>query len=259
MQFSAAAISRLQNAREIGEFEFHNEIESTNSRGLQLASWPELVTPTVILAEKQTAGRGRGANQWWSAAGSLTFSIAFDNRDLGIGIAQWPKLSLLAGVSVCQTLENLVPGADLAIKWPNDVFLCGRKVCGILVETVSKTNERVVVGVGLNVNNSFREAPVELREIANSLIDQFGQQQDRAEILLAIVRHMMANIRKLAEGVDVSNQWQERCFLQSREVAIDTGTETVAGTCLGVADDGCLQIEVDGEIRKFFAGVVKAY
>ncbi|MFT5526720.1 MAG: BirA family biotin operon repressor/biotin-[acetyl-CoA-carboxylase] ligase [Pirellulaceae bacterium] len=259
MQFSAEALASLQNAREIGEFEFHSEIDSTNNRGLKVATQSILATPTVILAERQTSGRGRGGNEWWSASGSLTFSMVFDNQAMGIDISAWPILSLLAGVSVCQTLENLVPGADLAIKWPNDVFLSGRKVCGILVETVSKDKERVVIGVGINVNNTFREAPAELRETANSLIDQFGQRQDRAAVLLAVVRHTLANIAKLARGADVASQWQERCFLQTREIAIDTGTETVTGICLGVADDGTLQLDVAGQRRSFFAGVVKSY
>ena len=120
-------------------------------------------------ARHQTAGRGRGKHTWWSAEGALTFSVLLEPSTLGIHTRSWPQLSLATAVAICDALavelrQYEVASAMPRIKWPNDVLIDGRKVCGILIESPAQPGVRrrcLVVGIGVNVNNSWKTAPAE--------------------------------------------------------------------------------------------------
>src|SRR5438034_451345 len=99
------------------------------------------------------AGRGRGTNRWWSADGALTFSLVLEAPQERLPMSRWPQVALVAGVAVCEALERMAPRAEMRVKWPNDVYLAGRKICGILSESVPARRDRIVVGIGVNVNN----------------------------------------------------------------------------------------------------------
>ena len=130
-----------------------DQIDSTNDHALLLANQPEIESPWLIGAERQTAGRGRGANRWWGAEGSLLFSLLIDMPKMGLVSADWPRFSLITGLAAAETLASMVSSAVVGLKWPNDVWLGRRKVGGILIEQSDRFPERLVIGVGLNVNN----------------------------------------------------------------------------------------------------------
>ena len=154
---SAFDLQRVREETWVRQIDFHWELASTNSQALLRADQPETQTPLLVLAESQTAGRGRGAHHWWSTTGSLTFSLL---TGLEKALAERTSLlSLTVGLAVCQAIERLAPAADVGLKWPNDVCLSGRKLAGILIELPVCEPPRVVLGVGINVNNSFRGAP----------------------------------------------------------------------------------------------------
>jgi BirA family biotin operon repressor/biotin-[acetyl-CoA-carboxylase] ligase len=113
---------------------FRRRIDSTNNLAIEWATARRGSTPLLVLAEEQIAGRGRGTNCWWSARGALTFSLVLDSGTIALRAEQWPRVSLAAAVAVCEVLELLVPNIPCGIRWPNDVDLAGRKVCGILPE-----------------------------------------------------------------------------------------------------------------------------
>src|SRR5262245_50492595 len=124
-------LARIAGSRLVAEVDSHHTLASTNDRALELATRGDPKLPLLVLAERQTLGRGRGANRWWSAPGALTFSLAIDGR-LGTTPPQsLPPWSLAAGLAVCEALADLVPRGDWRVKWPNDIFLSGRKVGGI--------------------------------------------------------------------------------------------------------------------------------
>jgi len=135
------------------------ETDSTNTRAIELlASGDSVTTPCLVYAESQSAGRGRGANQWWSVSGSLTFSLIVDLKRTGLLVEQIPLLPLLTGMAILRTGEAMLPGADFKLKWPNDVYLSDRKLAGVLIEVPSQSDGRAVIGIGLNVNNSFAKS-----------------------------------------------------------------------------------------------------
>ena len=123
------------------------QTDSTNAQAIKLlAAKDKLSTPCLVYAESQTAGRGRGGNQWWSQAGSLTFTVIVDVRQFSLTPKQLIKLPLLTGLAVLQTCQASVSKLasdsngcrdDFALKWPNDVYLSGRKLAGILIEVPS--------------------------------------------------------------------------------------------------------------------------
>jgi BirA family biotin operon repressor/biotin-[acetyl-CoA-carboxylase] ligase len=238
--------------------ERHAELDSTNNRAAQLAAQPSVTLPALVVAERQTAGRGRGSNSWWSSAGALTFSLLLDAASEELAPARWPLVSLATAIAVADVLEGFLPDAA-QLKWPNDVFVHGRKICGILVEAPPVRPARLVVGIGINVNNSLREAPEEVRARATSCIDQRGAELDREAVLDAVVSQTLANIAALSRDFDLVRLWSPRCLLTGRSVVIATSNGEVTGDCGGIARDGALLVRSERGVERVFAGVVKEW
>jgi BirA family biotin operon repressor/biotin-[acetyl-CoA-carboxylase] ligase len=167
--------------------DFHESIGSTNDRALELARSPDQSLPCLVLAEQQTGGRGRGTNAWWSSEGSLTFSVLIDASEFGLSRDIWPQISLASGLAVCEAVTEFLQYKRVQLKWPNDVFLESRKVSGLLVEVPDPKVSRIVIGIGLNVNNSVQSAPDELREIATTMSDVGLNAFEMTEVLLGVV------------------------------------------------------------------------
>lgn len=236
------------------------EADSTNTQSLQLIASEKISeTPLLIYAESQSAGRGRGANQWWSQPGSLTFSVIVDIDELGIAPERQPQLSLLTGLALLHTGQSLLPRGDFAVKWPNDVYLSGKKLAGILTEVPPNSNRHAVIGVGLNVNNSFSEAPAVLRESSISLFDHAGQSLDRRDVLRSFLQQLDEQFLKLAQGEPVFENWPEHCLLTGKTVTIQAGPNTVTGICRGIDDSGALLLETDRGLQRMLGGVVSKW
>lgn len=243
--------------RDVIHFE---EADSTNTRSLQLmAAGRTIETPLLIYAESQSAGRGRGANQWWSQPGSLTFSVIVDTAELGIAPEQQPQLSLLTGLALLHTGQSLLPRGDFAVKWPNDVYLSGKKVAGILTEVPPGSARHAVIGVGLNVNNSFAEAPEGLQKSSISLADHSGQTLDRQDVLRLFLQRLDEQFLKLAQGETVFEHWPEYCLLTGKSVTIQAGPKAVTGLCRGIDNSGALLLETDRGIQRMLGGVVASW
>jgi BirA family biotin operon repressor/biotin-[acetyl-CoA-carboxylase] ligase len=236
------------------------ETDSTNTRAIELLSAEKsLTTPCLVYAEKQSSGRGRGENRWWSAEGSLTFSLVVDFEEIGFSAQQKPLLPLLTGMAVVQTGESVIPVGDLAIKWPNDVYLAGRKLSGVLTEVPSQSAGHAVIGVGLNVNNRFASAPEELRATCIALADRSGVQHDRIEILRTFLQRFEALIKSFAVGDRFLDDWPRYCLLSGKHVTLQTGTDQVTGICRGIDAAGALLLEIDGQVHRFFGGVIESW
>lgn len=254
-------LDRIRRETFIRQLDFHDEIDSTNTRALTIAAEAQGF-PTLVLAERQTAGRGRGDHSWWAGPGSLTLSLLLRTGDYAIQPGHSPLMSLTAGLAVAQAASDFVPTGDVRLKWPNDVFINGRKACGILLETASNHSGRMVVGIGLNVNNSARHAPPELQSTATSLCDVTGKELDRTTVLIALLHRLEKCLKLLQHDIaELADLWRSRCYLQGRTVQIQpslagTSSDRVTGVCQSIDDDGALLLQTETTLVRCISGVV---
>src|ERR1700684_1159600 len=148
MKLPSFDLDRIQASGLVREVEFHEEIGSTNDRAAELLCGGPLGCPFLVLAAQQTGGRGRGSNRRGSAPGALTFSLVLDAENVGLPTERWPQIALAAGAAVGAAIEQTIPQAAVRLKWPNDVYLAGKKTCGILVEMPANGRGQLIVGIG---------------------------------------------------------------------------------------------------------------
>ena len=250
-------LGRLLADTDCQRIQFLGECQSTNTIGLQQArDFTDL--PLLVLTDSQTAGRGRGANSWWASDGAVTFSLLIAPSAAGIAREATPLVSLTTALAVSTTLSRFAPDCTVGLKWPNDVHLNDRKVCGILVEPPPGIDDRLVIGIGLNIGNSLREAPEELRSIATSVLDETGQSYPPHEVLEHLLGVLFDELKLLGAGqLDLSRRWQQQCILTNREIVLQSGDQTFEGECRGIEDSGAVLIESNGQTRAHFAGTVR--
>jgi BirA family biotin operon repressor/biotin-[acetyl-CoA-carboxylase] ligase len=248
---------RLPTESFIRAFEWHEEIGSTSDRAIELAAAANQALPLLVIAGRQTAGRGRGANRWWSEPGGLMFSLVLEGAAHGFSPDRWPLLSLATALAVGDVVRQVVPAADVLLKWPNDVYVNGGKVCGILLEGPAAAPGRVVIGIGLNVNNSLAAAPPEVRETAIALCDVLGGPLQPFDLLLLLLRKIEAELGRLTRGEsDLAHRWRSCCLLNGRTVTLQQGNEQFTGRCGSIDDVGALLLDAGAGPRRLISGTV---
>ncbi len=256
--FSARDIEIIKDDSFVRTVEFHPELPSTNDLALQRAASDNLHTPLLVLTDFQTAGRGRGENQWWSAPGALTFSLVIDATKYEPTGKFDPRLSVTTALALQDALSEYVPPGQIQLKWPNDVYLGSHKVAGILLERSSTCPNRLVVGVGINVNNALTAAPDEIRRRATSLHDTSGTHYPLCEMLRTVLRQIAHRYQSMAaDTLQLAAEWWESCLLRTHFVSITSGRRTISGICNGIDDHGALLIQNDSGIHKLLSGVVQ--
>ena len=218
--------------------------DSTNRVAMELgyAGEPE---GAVILAEEQTAGRGRAGRNWHSERGAgLYVTILLRPK---LSPVQAPLLTMLAGLSAHMALlaqSNMT----VELKWPNDLLLNGKKIGGILTEMHAEPSQIrfVIIGIGLNVNQE--KFPAELSSTATSLRRETGRLQSRLELLVKLLTQFETDYNRfLREGAPYVVQRFEliSSFANSRRVRVDTGVETYVGKTVGLSSEGLLLVQKD--------------
>jgi BirA family biotin operon repressor/biotin-[acetyl-CoA-carboxylase] ligase len=205
----------------------------------------------VVVADAQTSGRGRHGHAWSSPPGTdLYFSIV---ARPGLAVRDLPPLTLAAGVAVAETVDAHA-GTRALVKWPNDVWIGGRKVAGILVETATRDGATgpVVIGVGLDVNR--HEWPEELRDVAISLASVWGEPLDRAAVLADCLLAIETWVDRLvASGpAPVIDAVERRLALRDERVRVDDAE----GELLGLAPSGAVRIQTAAGVRELAAGTL---
>ncbi len=239
-------------------FVFFDETDSTNGEALRLAEGgsPE---GTVVVADSQTAGRGRLNRQWFSPPGlNLYFSLVLRPS---VQPARVPQIALVTGMAVARCLGSLTSDLAVGVKWPNDVLLEGRKLCGILCDMRSEVDlvHHVIVGVGINVNVDRSHFPDEIAETATSLKVALGREVSRARLLAGILLEMeRAYTMWLESGLDAFRPiWQQRSVLKGRWVSVSALNERICGRVVDLAPSGALVVEQeDGTRREIASGDV---
>lgn len=251
-------LSRLSESGLVLRLEFHQSLSSTNDRAATLASEEFLACPALVIAAEQTAGRGRGGNRWWSSGGGLMFSLVLAGKEVKVATANWSGYSLTAGLAIAEALAEQCPEANFTVKWPNDVYANEHKICGILIESPAQARGRLIVGIGVNVNNSFHAAPQELASAATALCDLTARPHNLTAVLLSVLARLDALWSKLTAAgfAAIRPDWQERSLLTGRTVTLQCGNSQHIGRCLGIDDEGNLLLQTERGRQSFAAGSV---
>jgi len=207
---------------------------------------------TVVIAGEQTAGKGRIGRVWLSPEGSLALSIILYPR-----LVYLPSLIMLASLAVVHSIEAAT-GLKAQIKWPNDVLVNGRKVCGILIESDVQGDTVVyaIIGIGVNVNLRLSDVP-EISSFATSLSDELG----RDVSLLSLIRRLLAEVEglylALLAGGSIYEEWRDSLVTLGRKVRVESGKNKYEGIAESVARDGSLLLrQANGSLTKIVAGDV---
>ena len=208
---------------------------------------------TVFVADAQTAGRGRRGHTWTSPPGENLLLSVLLRPALPPGRAS--GLTLAAGLAVRDAAAELVT-TQVLVKWPNDIVAGDRKLAGILVESqvASDRLSAVVVGIGLNV--SMRDLPVEIRDIATSL-GILGARCDRETALVSVLSNLERRMQQYEDSglADMLKELRAHDALRDRQVTI----EGVRGVARGIAEDGALLIELpSGSVERVMSGEVSS-
>ncbi|MBX7256734.1 MAG: biotin--[acetyl-CoA-carboxylase] ligase [Candidatus Hydrogenedentes bacterium] len=214
----------------------YEEVESTNDRALHLGG-----EGTVIIADRQTSGRGRHGRSWDSQAGlGLWFSVAFETPIDGLAFA--------APLAVRDAVK---PICACTVKWPNDVLAGGRKICGILVES---RNNRTALGIGINVRHKPEDFPPELKDKATSIECLAGRDVDRGALLRDVLTELDRRIMVLRQGglEAVRREWVEACAIMGRRVRCGDHV----GVVKEITPEGGLVLETESGVRQLLLGEI---
>jgi len=247
------SVGGISFLREIIVFE---ETGSTNDVAVQFGR-QETLSNVAIFAERQTAGRGRFGRKWESASHrGLWFSLLLRPE---LPVAHWPRLTAWAAVAIAAALEKAAP-CEAAIKWPNDVFLDGKKAAGILIEMVADAGQQpfAVVGIGVNVAHEVDDFPEELRGTATSLRLAAGRPVERAAVAAAILVELDRYYPLLRSDFDaVLSQARSRSFILGKRIRVHSGKNVLEGVAEDLDVDGHLLLRMeDGALEKLSAGEV---
>lgn len=235
---------------------YYDSIDSTNKRAKDIAL--EEQEGTIIISEEQVDGKGRLGRGWISPKGKgIWMSIILKPEVDPIKVA---KITLIGAAAVYKGLNNM--NIDSTIKWPNDILIDGKKICGILTEMSCELNmiNYVVMGIGINVNLDVSNIPEDLREKATSIKISQKKSISRKELLANILNEFEELYIPFKDNGNISesiNICRENCALIGKEVKIIKGEEIKIGRALDINEDGQLVIEFkNGVVENVFSGEV---
>ncbi len=236
---------------------FSHEVDSTNEWAKELAMY-EAREGTVVIAETQRKGQGRLGREWISPTGGLWFSLILRPK---LRPTEAVKLTFVAGLAVAKVLREMFH-LNVETKWPNDVLVNGRKICGILTEmnTTGEAVNFVIVGVGINANFDVKKVfPEELKEVSTSLENELGRKVQLEELLRGLLERF-ENLHELftKEGFKpVLQGWKNYARFLGRQVEVTDPTEKLSGLALDVDNDGALVLKLKaGTAKRVFVGDV---
>nr|WP_321497815.1 biotin--[acetyl-CoA-carboxylase] ligase [uncultured Methanolobus sp.] len=218
---------------------YYLELESTNNTAREIAlGVPE---GTVILAETQINGRGRMGSEWQSIPGGLWLSLILKPS---IPLENLSRITLVAGIAVTNALRNM--GVDARIKWPNDVLVKGKKICGILTEVSAEIEkvDYVVLGIGINANVKLSDLKEDVRRNSTSIANEMGKPIDRTSFLASLLyeleqQYIRFKTRQFAEIVD---EWINLSDTIGRNVRVKTPNILIEGKAIGITEKGALVV-----------------
>lgn len=248
-------IDDLLKTRWLGRnYRFEEETASTNTICYEMA---ETGAPmgTVVAAKSQSAGRGRQNRSWVSPDDGLWFSLllrpAFSPREAA-------ALTIVTAVGICRGLMYY-PGLGAEIKWPNDIYAGGKKLCGILSEMKAEQEKLHYVVIGVGVNFSTAQLPADIQKTAAGIEEILGVGVDRKEFLCHLLLGLESAYDQYFSGqkAELFAEWEERSLLMNRNVIVKTVGGDVEGKAAGLTEDGFLLLDIgNGKGVKIISGDV---
>jgi len=232
----------------------YEEIGSTQDIAQQLAL-EGAPHGTVVIAESQTAGRGRLGRDWFSPPGVNLHTTIILKPAIAPGAVA--VLGLVAGVALAEAVQAIAPGLP-GLKWPNDLWLRGKKAGGILAQLLAGAPLCVLLGIGVNVNLTLQQMPEELRDIATSLPVETGEPCDRVQFAAALFEHLdkwIGQTQHSGFGA-IAPLWERYSVLTGKQVTVFDGLVRYTGTVKGIDQNGALLLAGGGNVRRVVAGDV---
>ena len=252
----ASEISKELDTKYIGKNLYvFNEVASTNTVAKFLAM-NDVENGSVVISEKQTAARGRLGKAWESPLGGIWLSVILHPH---VDFSKLPLITLATGVAVAKSLERIgIENAE--IKWPNDIMIHDKKVCGILTEAVTKFNiiENVIVGVGIDVNIDISEFPEELQDGTTTISNELNKKEDEN----TLIRVFLEEFEKIGEvfledGIEeILKEWRKRSYTIGKIVEVRAPfNKYYDAYVVGIGKEGALIVEkIDGTLEKVISG-----
>jgi BirA family transcriptional regulator, biotin operon repressor / biotin---[acetyl-CoA-carboxylase] ligase len=223
------------------------EVSSTNEVALSLAR--DCQSGTVILAETQTKGRGRLSRPWSSPPGGIWMSIILKPK---MPLSHVYQINMAVAVALCIAFSSCL-GLNAGIKWPNDLLIRERKICGILMEVSAQVDrlDYAVVGLGINANNNLAGFPAEWR--TTSLAAESGHDIDRCDLICRILEEIEVAYEKMG-SLEIYKEWRSRSLTLNRQVRITSAAGDQVGVAVDLAEDGALLLQHGDELKRVLAG-----
>lgn len=248
-------VAHLKQQNIHSKVEVHSVIDSTNSYLMRRLP-NQNVSGQVCIAEYQSAGRGRRGRQWVSPFGSHIYLSMYWLLEQGMSAAM--GLSVVAALAVSDAIKVLY-SINVELKWPNDIYLNGVKLAGILIDLEGQAMEpcHCVIGIGLNINMPTKSAEA-IDQPWTDLSRAIGQDVNRnilaANIITALIKRLQSHSQS---GINsMLNEWHGQDFYLNKAVSLITGDKATLGICRGINAQGALMLEINGKINPIYGGEV---
>lgn len=227
-----------------------DKIESTNLKAKKLIKTGEARGNFLVISRIQSGGIGRNRNLWFSPDGGIWMTVCL------YGLVVSSNFTIFTGICIHKAIIELFPEikSNLKIKWPNDIFLNNKKLCGILSSNL-QAEKYHLLGIGLNSN--VCEIPLELKDIAISLRKELDHNIDNKVLVTKIFNNFASNLPDFIEGKLDMKYYNEHSLLKGRTIELDTDFDKFSGIAKGINKSGALLIELKpGMIQPFYTGTV---
>ncbi|MCJ7656478.1 MAG: biotin--[acetyl-CoA-carboxylase] ligase [Candidatus Atribacteria bacterium] len=241
------------------EIYYFPELKSTNimAKEKTLHRAEEISEGTLIIAERQSAGKGRLGREWFSPAGGIWLSIILYPQ---LPPSYIPRITLMTAVAVVKAI-NICTQIESQIKWPNDILINEKKVCGILTEMSAELDiiNWVVVGIGINVNIDHRKFPEDIHENTISLKEVLDKEVLRVRMVQIFLQEFERYYESLKrrEFSSILKEWKLYSHTLGRKIRVDMGERIVTGEAVNINEEGALILKKeDGELIKIISGTI---
>lgn len=252
----AEQIVSLLTTRIIGKEIVHFDIAGSTNDEAKVLALKGVREGTVVIAEQQTNGKGRLERFWVSPKGGVWLSVVLRPRIIPMVASRLP---IMSAVVVAKTIELM--GINPEIKWPNDIVVNGKKVCGILLELAAQPDriDYVVVGIGVNANFELASFSDELKDFSTSLMMISGHRIDRVQLTANLLSLLEKEYDRFVAGDwdGIKGDWLKRCGMLNSLITLDTFDGEITGKFIGIDDYGALLLKsFNGEVGSYTAGDV---